>query len=376
MNYYFDNAATTPISERALGKYISTSRNITGNPSSIHRQGTQAKEYLEAERRRIADTLGIQPGQIVFTSGASEAISRVMESLLWLKNPGAVIISKIEHEAVKSYAAILKDRGWDIRWLRAKEGHPSTEDLEKLLSPEVKLVAIMSVNNVTGAITGIPELVATVRSYEKKTGKKIVFFSDSVQALGKTELDLKGWDVDCASFSSHKINGPGGVGMLYIKNRNFLHPLAAQGGQENGLRGGTENTPGISAFAEALVELYENREEKDRKAAEVSSFIRSELENAGFEILSKAPCTPYIISVATPLPAEVFTRMLMDKGFCVSSGSACSNNAKAKGEGTLQSMGFPARLGENAIRISLAEDPDMESAKALVEAMKEIADAR
>ena len=164
--------------------------------------------------------------------------------------------------------------------------------------------------------------------------------------------------------------------MLYLKNHNFIHPLAVQGGQEKGVRGGTENVPGIAAFAEALEEVYENRNEKEAKAQKINNLLRTELEALGFEILSKGECTPYILSVATPLPAEVFTRMLIDKGFCVSSGSACSNNAKGKGEGTLQAMGFQPKYSENSIRISLPENPDEESAEALIDAIKEILNGR
>ena len=376
MNTYFDNAATTPISERALERYIEVSRTITGNPSSIHREGVKAHDYLESQRRKIADILSVKPECLTFTSGASESISRVMESLLWLKNPGTVIISRIEHEAVKSYAGILKERGWNVKMLKCPKGHPRPEDLRELLTEDTKLVAVMSVNNVTGALTNVGKLVEVVREYEKETGRKIFFFSDSVQALGKTNLDLVGWDVDGASFSSHKIQGPRGVGMLYLKNHNFIHPLAVQGGQEKGVRGGTENVPGIAAFAEALQEVYENRAEKEERASRVNSYLRNELEALGFEILSKGECTPYILSVATPLPAEVFTRMLIDKGFCVSSGSACSNNAKGKGEGTLQAMGYQPKYSENSIRISLPENPDEESAAALINAIKEILNGR
>lgn len=372
MNYYFDNAATTPISKRALERYNTVSATITGNPSSIHREGVKARSFLESERKRIADILKVRPENLVFTSGASEAISRVLESLLWLKNPGKLIVSKIEHEAVLSYAGLLKEKGWKIEYLKAKEGHPRPEDLKALLTEDVKMVAVMSVNNVTGAITHVEELVKVVREYEKETGRKIFFFSDSVQALGKADLDLILSDVDAASFSAHKIRGPRGVGLLYLKNRNFVRPLAVQGGQEGSLRGGTENTPGISAFAEALAELYEDRERKLEKAEGISTYLKTELKALGFDILSRGDCTPYIISAVAPLPSEVFTRMLIDRGFCVSSGSACSNNAKKKGESALQAMGYQPRQTENAIRISLSDESDKESAEALIDAIKEI----
>lgn len=374
MDFYFDNAATTPIGAKALEEYVETCRTYQANPSSIHREGLRAHAYLEENRSRIADILGLGKENIVFTSGATEAISIVMESLLWQKTPGRIITTRIEHEAVLSHLPLLKEKGWDIVQIKAKGGFVDPEDLANALDRETRLVAVMSVNNVTGAIQDIGRLVSIVREYEKTLKRKIFFFSDSVQALGKTGLDLKAWDVDGASFSAHKIAGPRGIGMLYLKNRSQIRPLAPAGGQESGLRGGTENLAAIASFRAALEETYADRARKEEKVAGLNRMVRSSLSaDDRFSILSPEKASPYILSISTPLPSEVFTRMLIDRGFCVSSGSACSNNARKKASGVLEAMGFPPKTGMNSIRISFSDASNAEETELLIKTMKEIA---
>ena len=371
MEFYFDNAATTPVSPGALEEYGRVSREVTGNPSSNHRMGTKAKALLEEKRESIASMLGVEAKNIIFTSGATESIALFFQSLLWM-GKGTVIMSRIEHEAVTSWDTFLRANGWSVVTIKAKGGFVSSEELKSALTPDTKAVFIMSVNNVTGAVEPVKELVRTVREYEKENGKRILFFSDSVQALGKTGLDLKGWDIDGASFSAHKINGPRGIGMLYAKNPDIIRPLAPAGGQEKGKRGGTENLPAIAAMERALREWMENREENERKAGEIKAYIRKGIEDAGLRIFSPENSSPYILSVEGPLPSEVFTRMLFDRGFCVSSGSACSNNAKGKSEGILEAMGIDNRRAAKAVRISLSKDTTLHQAEALVNTIKEL----
>lgn len=371
MEIYFDNAATTPLSQRAAKAYLDTSSLFPGNPSSIHRLGRKAKEELERRRNSIASMLDVEARNLIFTSGATESISLFFSSLLWMEK-GTIVVSRIEHEAVTSWMTYLKKIGWNIVKIKAKGGFVSPEELYSSLTPDTKVVAIMAVNNVTGAIEDTKNLVQCVRKYEKENGKKILYFSDSVQALGKTGLDLKGNDVDGASFSAHKINGPRGVGLLYVKNPDFIRPIASAGGQENGHRGGTENLPGIAAFSEALKEWMENREEDEKRIGRYNSILRKALTELGLEIISPENASPYILSVISPLPSEVFTRMLMDKGFCVSSGSACSNNAKGKSEGILEAMGIRNEKAKRAIRISMGRDTKEEDVMSLCKAFGDL----
>ena len=371
MEIYFDNAATTPLSQRAAKAYIETASLYPGNPSSIHRLGIKAKDELERRRGHIASLLGVNERNLIFTSGATESISLFFSSLLWMEK-GTIVVSRIEHEAVTSWMTYLKRIGWNIVKIKAKGGFVSPDELYSSLTPDTKVVAVMAVNNVTGAIENTKGLVECIRKYEKENGKKIFFFSDSVQALGKTGLDLKGSDVDGASFSAHKINGPRGVGLLYAKNPEMIRPIASAGGQENGHRGGTENLPGVAAFDEALTEWMENREEDEKRIGEYNKMLRESLSKLGLEIISPESASPYILSIISPLPSEVFTRMLMDKGFCVSSGSACSNNAKGKSEGILEAMGIRNEKAKRAIRISMGRDTKEEDVISLCKAFGEL----
>ena len=285
---------------------------------------------------------------------------------------GTIVVSRIEHEAVTSWMPFLKKQGWNIVKIKAKGGFVTPEELYSSLTPDTKLVAIMAVNNVTGAIEDTKGLVECVRKYEKENGKKILFFSDSVQALGKTGLDLKGSDVDGASFSAHKINGPRGIGLLYVKNPDIIRPIAPAGGQERGHRGGTENLPAIAAFDEALTEWMDNRDKDEERIGRYNTMVRDALTKLGLEIISPENASPYILSIISPLPSEVFTRMLMDKGFCVSSGSACSNNAKGKSEGILEAMGIRNEKAKRAIRISMGRDTKEEDVINLCKAFGEL----
>ena len=371
MDLYFDNAATTRLSEKALAAYIDTAENCPGNPSSVHREGIKARRKLDEERERTASLMGIDPSSLFYTSGATESIAAVFSSLL-LTTPGKVIISKIEHEAAASWLPVLRQYGWKTAELGARGGFVTPEALKAELTPDTKLVAVMAVNNVTGAIQPIGELVRTVREYEKTGKRHIFFFSDSVQALGKVPYDITSLGIDGASFSGHKINGPRGIGMLYLRTPSAFRPLAPAGGQEHGKRGGTENLPAIAALEKAVLSWIERFDEEQPRIKALNRKIRDALTMQGLEILSPENASPYIISFVSPLPSEVYVRMLSDKGIAASSGSACSNNAKGEGEKILLSMGIRSNKARNAVRISFSGSTDEESAEALIKAIKEI----
>ena len=375
MDLYFDNAATTKLSERALAAYAEASSRFYGNPSSVHRIGIEAKKKLEEEREYIASLMGINGNQLFFTSGATESIAAVMSSLLFT-TPGHIIISKIEHEAVSSWLPVLRQHGWRTTELKARNGFVDSEELRAALTPETKLVAIMAVNNVTGAIEPIDKLVRTVREYEKEGKRRIFFFADSVQALGKIDYRIEDIGIDGASFSGHKINGPRGIGMLYLENSAAFRPLAPAGGQEKGKRGGTENLPAISALRVAVEEWLVGREEKNLRAAALKERIASAVSDLGFQIISPEMSSPYILSYSGPLPSQVYTRMLSDRGVSVSSGSACSNNSKGEGEKILIAMGVRPDKARNAVRISLSNSTTEDDAENLIRIIREIGNGR
>ena len=375
MNLYFDNAATTHISENALREYIRTSEDFFANPSSVHKPGLKAHKKLDEEREKIESLLKVKSSSIVFTSGATESIASVISSLLFT-TPGKIIISAIEHEAVSSWLPLLKQYGWECKELKARNGIISRDDLIAELTPDTKFIGIMAVNNVTGAIEPIKELVQCVRDYEKTINRKIFFFADSVQALGKIEYDLISLDIDGASFSAHKINGPRGIGMLYLKNPSSFRPLSTGGGQERGKRGGTENLPAIAAFRVAMEEWLTDQKKKNETVSEYKLMTINALKELGLEILSPEISSPYILSFASTLPSEVFTRMLSDKGVYASAGSACSNNTKGESEKILLRMGRKPNEAKNAVRLSFSNSTTKEDVEALISILKEIVNGK
>lgn len=315
MTRYFDNAATTYLSDRALDEYIKTAREYSANPSSIHRDGQRAKAKLETTREEVAKLLKVDSKSIFFTSGATESISIFYSSLLW-QEPGVIITDKIEHEAVTSFSPILERYGWRFEYLKAKGGFINPDDVKAKLTKDVKVVSVMNTNNVVGAIEPIKEINNIIRDKEKEFNHKIQFFSDSVQALGKIDLDLAFSGVDAASFSAHKINGPRGIGILYLKNPERLRSIAPAGGQERGKRGGTENLAAIAAMKEALKEWIEKREEAEEEIKKCNKIIREGSLNLGYKIISPSVnTTPYILSLSQHLPSEVLQESWQIKVF-------------------------------------------------------------
>ncbi len=355
---YFDNAATTFPYQEALDTYIETATSFPANPSATYKEGREAKTELERNRALVAKELKVNSSSLFFTSGATESIAIVLSSFLQTKVPGKIIMSSIEHEAVLSWASALKDKGWTIQYLKAKKGFVDPEELKEMLDPTVRLVAIQMVNNVVGSIQPIAECVHVVRDKEKEFGRPIFFFSDSVQALGKIDFSLTQLDVDGASFSSHKIKGVRGIGALYLKKP--VQVLAKGGGQEKGVRGGTENLASIASFAKAL-ELY-NAEDRSNVIA-INTALREFFNEKGIKILSPdKDYSPYVLSISTPLPSEVLTRMLSDEGYCISAGSACSNNAKGKAENVIKAMGFNDKIATGTVRLSFSPKSKLDEA--------------
>lgn len=366
---YFDNAATTRMSESALNAYTMAVQQYRGNPSSLHQEGREAKTLLEGMREDIASLLGVHAADLTFTGGATEANAIIMGSLLWKERKGQVIISGIEHPSVSEYARLLKQLGWKVVVLPAPKGFVQKEDLLKALTAETRLVSLMLVNNVVGTVLDIEGLVEVVRMYEKQyNNRKIHFHTDATQALGKIRFDLHSLGVDSASFSAHKLHGPRGVGLLYNTNAG-IESLSRGGDQERGLRPGTENLGGIAGMHQAIKDAYLNFDENYEKVMQLNIYLRQDL--SFLPILSPSErCSPYILTIAHPtLPSEVFTRMLFDEGYCVSSGSACSNNAKQKSQTVLSSMLFSPLLSKNSVRISLSKESTLPEARALAGAI-------
>lgn len=357
--HYFDWTATSPMGQKALEVFYDIASRYIGNPSSTHPLGVQAKERLETERRSIADMLGTKADFIYFTGGGTEADSIVLSSLLNSPAPGEIITTSIEHAAILEWKKPLESHGWKFTALRCPGGYLDQEALNEALNEKVRMVSFMKVNNVTGTILDTKELVKVVRDYEKKTGRRIHIHCDAVQALGKIPFFPEQEDIDSAAFSAHKFCGPRGVGILYNKSK-AIASLSRGGGQEKGLRPGTENLAGICATGAQLKETLADIDTNHSKVLAYRGKIQNTVLASGYSLISPSnesnkEFSPYLINICVkPIPSEVFLRVMADKGFCLSSGSACSFNSRGKAESVLAAMNVPSTDRMSSIRISLS----------------------
>ena len=358
--YYFDWAATTPMSERALDTYASSVRTYRGNPSALHKEGKDAAKFLSLQRETTGRLLGVSPKQIVYTAGATEGNGIVLQSLLWLRSPASVLMSAIEHDSVINYQRLLAQHGCTVHTVKAPQGYLDLQQFEQSLQSDTRMVCVMLVNNVLGTVQDIAHIAKIVRTHQKQHGRPIHIHVDAVQSIGKIPLELGSLDIDSATFSAHKFQGPKGVGILYLKHHAKIAPLSKGGGQEMGIRAGTENIGAIAAMNTALQETLDTMDASlERGIGLRRRFERSiaphgdllELMSPGID--SGSAITPYILALCVKgLPSEVFTRVMYDNGFCISSGSACSNNAPGKGEGVFAGASFSPEKASSAIRIS------------------------
>lgn len=357
--HYFDWTATSPMGRTALEAYSDIATRYIGNPSSTHPLGVQAKERLEAERRAIADILGTKAEFVCFTSGGTEADSIVLSSLISSPSPGEIITTGIEHAAILEWKKALENHGWKFTALRCPGGYLDPSTLRDALNDKVRMVAFMKVNNVTGTILDTKALVKVVRDYEKEIGRKIHIHCDAVQALGKIPFFPEEEDLDSAAFSAHKFCGPRGVGILYNRNK-AIASLSRGGGQEKGLRPGTENIAGICAMGAQLKERLSELDANYSKVLAYRGKIQETILASRYTLISppkdsNKEFSPYIINICVkPIPSEVFLRVMADKGFCLSSGSACSSNSRGKAESVLAAMNIPSADRMSSIRISIS----------------------
>lgn len=375
--HYFDWTATTPMSKEALIEYTSTAETFYGNPSSLHPVGQNSKTYLEECRNRISEILHTKPSYVYFTSGGTESNSIVLNSLIRSPNPGEIITTAIEHAAILEHKSTLESLGWTFTTLKCPNGYLDVNSLKEALNEKTRMVCIMAVNNVVGTIQPLQEAINTIRNYSEKTKRKIHIHTDAVQALGKIEVDLSKLDVDSASFSSHKFYGPRGIGILFNKNQS-LQSLSKGGGQELGLRPGTENLPAIAAMTKALTLAEKDRASNYSIVMNYHNQVMAKCLELNYDIISpkEGLFSPYILTIALrTAPAEVFLRLMSDKGFCMSAGSACSSSTRSKTEGVLAAMNISPELRRGAIRISFSPKNTQQEIDLLLTTLKELKEA-
>lgn len=357
---YFDNSATTKPYPEALATYTEVATRIWGNPSSLHNLGSQATRILEASRKQIAELIGKKAEEIYFTSGGTEGDNWILKGVAFEKAPYGkhIIVSDIEHPAIKESAAWLKTQGFEVDYAPVDaRGFVKVDALASLLRPDTTLVSIMAVNNEIGSIQPIHEIAALLE--DRPT---ISFHVDAVQALAKvaTEVYLPE-RVDFATFSSHKFHGLRGVGFVYIKEGKKITPLLTGGGQEKEMRSTTENVAGIAATAKALRLAMENQEAFASKTQQMKEVIRKELANyPDVTIFSgEDHFAPHILTFGIKgVRGEVVVHAFEEFDIYISTTSACSSKA-GKPAGTLIAMGVDKSVAQTAVRLSLDLENDM-----------------
>ena len=357
---YFDNSATTKPYPEALATYTEVATRIWGNPSSLHNLGSQATRILEASRKQIADLIGKKADEIYFTSGGTEGDNWILKGVAFEKTPYGkhIIVSDIEHPAIKESAAWLKTQGFEVDYAPVDaRGFVKVDALASLLRPDTTLVSVMAVNNEIGSIQPIHDIAALLE--DRPT---ISFHVDAVQALAKvaTEVYLPE-RVDFATFSSHKFHGLRGVGFVYIKEGKKITPLLTGGGQEKEMRSTTENVAGIAATAKAPRLTMENQEAFASKTQQMKEVIRKELANyPDVTIFSgEDHFAPHILTFGIKgVRGEVVVHAFEEFDIYISTTSACSSKA-GKPAGTLIAMGVDKIIAQTAVRLSLDLENDM-----------------
>lgn len=371
---YFDNSATTKMAPEALETYSQVVTKIWGNPSSLHKLGDRAHGLLEASRKQVADLLGVNTDEIYFTSGGTESNNTAIKGTAWAKREFGkhIITSSVEHASVANTFTELENLGFRVTRLPVdKEGRVNPEDLKAALDKDTTLVSIMGVNNEIGTIQPIKEISEILADYPN-----IHFHVDNVQALGKGIWNQVFTSrVDMMSFSSHKFHGPRGIGILYKKRGRMLMPLCEGGGQEKGLRSGTENLAAIAAMAKAArLLLTDEKEKADREYAIKEKISKYLAGKPGIHIFSplKADFAPHILCFALEgIRGETLVHTLEDQDIYISTTSACASK-KADEASTLVAMKTPDAIATSAVRLSFDESNTLEEADEFIAAFDEI----
>ncbi len=369
MECYFDNSATTRVGENVIKTVTKVMTEDFGNPSSKHAKGVQSEVYLKDARQVLAKILKVKEKEILFTSGGTESNNMALiGSALANERAGRhIITTSIEHPSVLEPLRFLAERRVDpsaITYLPVDaKGHVSLSDLKEAIREDTILVSIMMVNNEIGAVQDIAGIGKVIKEKNPKT----LFHVDAIQAFGKLEIFPKKLGIDLMSVSSHKFHGPKGVGFLYIREGTKIKPLIYGGGQQKGMRSGTDNVPGIAGMAVAAAESYASREENVRHMITLKDLLTEELEKIAQEEQGKTISirinsqkgelsAPHILSATfAPVKSEVLLHALEERGIYVSSGSACSSNKPGVSR-TLESIGLSAKEADCTIRFSFCKD--------------------
>ncbi len=370
---YADNAATTRMSQTAIGAMTECMSNEYGNPSSLHTIGQLAKETLDKARGDVAEVLGCRPGEIYFTAGGTESDNQAIRSAAYMgarRNKKHIISSKFEHHAVLHTLSKLEKEGFEVTLLDVyDDGLVRLEDVKNALRPDTALVTIMFANNEIGTIQPIAEIGALCRE------AGVPFHTDAVQAVAHQHIDVEAMHIDMLSLSAHKFHGPKGVGALYVRRTIPLLPHIEGGAQERGKRAGTENIPGIVAMAAAMTEAVKNLDENNKKVSAMRDrLIAGVLDNISHAQLNGHPekrlagnlnfCFEGIEGESLLLYLDAF-------GVCASSGSACTSGSLDPSH-VLMSLGLPHDIAHGSLRLSLCEYNTEEEVDRMIEVIPQV----
>lgn len=366
---YLDHNATTPLREEVLAAMTDVYRNASGNPSSVHFLGREARRRLEAGRKQVAESIGARPEEIVFTGGGTEADNLAVQGIAYAyRSQGDhIITSAIEHPAVLATCRFLEKEGFSVTYLPvSQEGLVELEELEKAVRPETILISVMTANNETGVIQPVAEIGRIARE------RNVPFHTDAIQGLGKISLSVDAMGVDLMSLSAHKVYGPQGVGALYIRKGTKVRPLTYGGHHERGKRPGTENLAGIVGCGEACRLAVEGLESKadrlrllrDRLCSDISEKIpRVKLNGApGLRL-------PNTLNLSFEyVEGEGILLGLEEQGIAAATGSACTSGELAPSH-VLSAMGVEAALAQGSVRFSLGRENTLEDILFTVDAL-------
>ena len=356
MEVYLDNSATTQCLPSVAALMTKIMCEDYGNPSSMHRKGVESEKYIRYAKETIARTLKVQEKEILFTSGGTESdnIALIGTAFANFRAGNHIITTGIEHPAVLQTCAYLEKQGFEVTYLPVdSNGVVRLSDLEKAMTDQTILVSMMHTNNEIGSIQPIAEAGALIKRINPNT----VFHVDAVQGFGKFRIYPKKMNIDLLAVSAHKIHGPKGVGFLYMNEKIKVKPIIFGGGQQKGMRSGTENVPGIAGMALAIEEIYKDFDEKiDYLYAIKERFITGLAKIDGIKVngLAGRDGAPHVVSVSIAgIRSEVMLHALEDRGVYVSAGSACSSNKPAT-SATLKAIGVEKQFLDSTLRFSFS----------------------
>lgn len=374
MEAYFDNSATTKVFDCVRDIVIKTMTEDYGNAASKHRKGVEAERYIRDARSTIAKSLKVQEKEIVFTSGGSESnnMALIGGAMANRRRGSHIISTNVEHSSVYNTLEFLREQGFEVTYLPVdKHGHISLSQLKDSLRRDTILVSVMYVNNEVGSVEPVEEISKIIKENQPET----LFHVDGIQAYGKYEIRPKRQGIDLLSVSGHKLHGPKGVGFLYINERAKVRPLIYGGGQQKGMRSGTENVPGVAGLGAAVQEMYRNHRDKVDYLYGLKDYFMERIQEVEGCVVNSQPgrdSAPQIVSVSFEgIRSEVLLHALEEKGIYVSSGSACSSNHPGL-SGTLKGIGVKPEYLDATLRFSFGMFNKKEEIDYAMEVLKEL----